>query len=182
MPGKPKIKPLSHKEEVKKITRENRAYLAKLEMEQRYAKPKASQINVQKSKDAETVRNILDTHREYRPTQRSPLATQNQLQVYDAPDLKQQTALRQNKTDIAVCEFIGSIGGLLFLGGIAATVYYFHFYSVANPGTDYVNLERLNTRQDGIIIGVGACLVGLAVFVVCMFLLGMQYAARDGQK
>jgi len=71
-------------------------------------------------------------------------------------------------------ENVAGVGGLLFFGGIACTVYFFQFYSTANPGSDYVNLERLNTRQDGIIIGVGACLVGLIVFLVCVFSMALN--------
>ena len=69
---------------------------------------------------------------------------------------------------------IGGIGLLLFVGGIVCTIYFFHFYATANPGADYVNLERLNTRQDGIIVGVAACLIGFLTFIFCMFMYAGQ--------
>ena len=65
---------------------------------------------------------------------------------------------------------IGGIALLLFIGGIVCIIYFFYFYATANPGAEYVNLERLNTRQDGIIIGVGASVVGVFMFIILLFL------------
>lgn len=104
----------------------------------------------------------------------------NQLKV--SGGLEQRTEQNDNSKAGLPIEYIGGISAMLFVGGIVATVYYFLFYPVANPGEEYVNLERLNNRQDGIIIGVGACVVGLIIFLVCMFLSVLNYAARDNKK
>lgn len=79
-------------------------------------------------------------------------------------------------------ETIGLVGGLVFVGGIICVAYYFHFYPTSNLDSQYVSLERLNTRQDGIIIGVAACIIGFLTLAICIFLHAITVASQKPPK
>lgn len=51
-------------------------------------------------------------------------------------------------------------GRLLILGGAVLAVYFFGIFDVRAPGSDIVNLARLNTRQNGVVAAVGMALLG----------------------
>lgn len=77
-----------------------------------------------------------------------------------------QKQLAQKTDDQGFFDTILGLAAILFLGGIACVVYFFFFYntSVKDPdGTFDFNIGLLNQRECGIIIGVGATLVGCFV-------------------
>ena len=102
--------------------------------------------------------------------------------------LPEQTA-KLAKTDVAqqpsgsrpeaLFKAIGLIAFLVFLGGIIGTAYYFLFYTTNLPGSEYVNLERLDTRRDGIIICLAASGVGFFASLIWMFLYAISAAGQN---
>jgi hypothetical protein len=98
----------------------------------------------------------------------TPGRTSTEIELRQKPLQKcsPQQQNQPNETDNGFVDTITGLGILLFLGGIGAAIYYFLFYPVANPGSEYVNLERLSNRNNGVIIGALACFVG---FVLTIF-------------
>ena len=59
---------------------------------------------------------------------------------------------------------------VLFLGGIALTIYFFFFFGTNVPGEQVFNIGLLNERECGVIIGVGACIAACLVGVFSLII------------
>jgi hypothetical protein len=108
------------------------------------------------------------------------LLIENMKQSATKAKIQQPTtsATKSKSSDICyeICNWLGVVG----LAGIIACVYYFLIYSTASPeDASVVNLERLNTRQGGIIIGAVAAILGCGGWAFFAVIGGL---AEQGEK